>query len=433
MTRPARPTDSRRAPRTGPRRSRGPVAALVVLGLLATTAATVPSSGATFSSRTVSPGSGVTAAADWVAPTVAVTDPGSPLRGTVPLAATATDSGAGVRTVLVQVAPNAGDGASYATVCTRTAAPYSCSWATTGLADGSYKVRATATDKADNAATSAVVSARVVDNTAPTATLNDPGATLAAGDVALSATAADATSGVAKVTFQRAAAGTTTWTDACTATSAPYGCTWTAAAGSYDLRAVVVDRAGNAVTTGTLRRQVVDPHPFGVRPLHTVNAGTPGRIDPGDRLVLTYSEPLALDSIVPGWSAGRSPQFAVRVRTPSLLSGSGNDTLDFVGSDGITTARLGSIGLGDNGYARPASGGLLLSGTLRAAATAVATTNTDGTFTVTVTFGALSGTAPTTQGAVNTMVWTPSAGVTDLTGQAGLTGAVTQSPGAVNF
>lgn len=433
MTRSAHPTDSARAPRTGTRHSRGPVAALVVLGLLATTAATIPSSGADFSARTVSPGSGVTAAADWVAPTVAAQDPGSPLRGTVPLAATATDSGAGVRSVQVQVAPNAGDGASYATVCTTTAAPYSCSWATTGLADGAYKIRAIATDKADNAATSAVVSNRVVDNTAPTATLNDPGATLHAGDVALSATAADATSGVAKVTFQRAVAGTTTWADVCAATSAPYGCTWSATAGTYDLRAVVVDRAGNTATTGTLRRQVIDPQPFGVRPLHTINAGTPGRIDQGDRLVLTYSEPLALDSVVPGWSTGRSPQFAVRVRTPSLLAGSGNDTLDFVGSDGTTTARLGSIDLGDNGYARPSSGGILVSGTLRATATAVATTNADGTFTITITLGALSGTAATTLNVVNTMVWSPSSAVTDLTGQAGLTGTVTQSPGAVNF
>ncbi|WP_022927927.1 Ig-like domain-containing protein [Patulibacter americanus] len=432
MPRPVRPTDSARAPRTGTRRSRGPVAALVVLGLLATTAATVPSSGANFSARTVSPGSGVTAAADWVAPTVAVTDPGSPLRGTVPLAATATDSGAGVRTVQVQVAPNAGDGSSYATVCTTTTAPYSCSWATTGLADGAYKVRATATDKADNAATSAVVSNRVVDNTAPTATLQDPGTTLHAGDVALSATAADATSGVAKVTFQRAAAGTTTWTDVCAATSAPYGCTWSATAGTYDLRAVVVDRAGNTATTGTLRRQVVDPHPFGVRPLHTINAGTPGRIDQGDRLVLTYSEPLALDSIVPGWSTGRSPQFAVRVRTPAAISGGADDTLDFVGTDGSVTAALGSINLGDNGYARVALG-WLSAGTLRATATAVGTTNADGTFTVTITFGALSGTAPTTVSTTNTMVWTPSTSVRDLTGQSGLTTAVTQSPGAVNF
>lgn len=427
MTRPVRPTDSPRASRTGTRRSRGPVAALVVLGLLATTAATVPSSGADFSARTANAGSGVTAAADWVAPTVAVTDPGSPLRGTVALAATATDSGAGVRNVQVQVAPNAGDGASYTTVCAPTAAPYSCSWATAGLADGAYKIRAIATDKADNAATSAVVSNRVVDNTAPTATLNDPGATLSVGDVALSATAADATSGVAKVTFQRAAAGTTTFTDICTATSAPYGCTWAAAAGTYDLRAVVVDAAGNTTTTAALRRQVVADtvKPTGAG-LRTVNASgnTPGRLDTGDQLVLRYSEPMALGSILRGWTGGTSPAFTVTVGAGGWF-GSSNDALTFGASGTGPTPNIGTVGLGSGDW-------VTILDSLRFSATATAAV-VNGATEVTITLGAKSGSGNT--GAIGTvrLDWAPSAAATDLAGNTASTAVVTQPTAGVAF
>jgi hypothetical protein len=400
----------------------------VVLGLLATTAATtVPSSGADFSARTANDASAVTAAADWVAPAVAVADPGSPLRGTVALAATATDGGAGVRAVQVQVAPNAGDGASYVTLCTTTAAPYSCAWSTTGLADGAYKVRAIATDKADNAATSAVVSDRIVDNTAPAATLNDPGATLAAGDVALSATATDATSGVAKVTFQRAAAGTATWTDVCTATSSPYGCTWAAAAGSYDLRAVVVDAAGNTTTTAALRRQVVAdtvrPSAASIRTAG-VSGGTAGRLDPGDQLVLRYSEPMALGSVVKGWTGGTSPAFTVVVGAGGWF-GSSDDALTFAAAGSGPAPNLGTVGLGSGGW-------VTILDSLRFSATATAAT-VNGATEITITLGAKSGSGNTSAVGAVRLDWAASSAATDLAGNAATTTTVTQPAGTVAF
>lgn len=427
MPRFALPTDPSRAPRRAARRSRGPVAALVVLGLLATTAATVPSSGAAFSARTANAGSGISAAADWVAPAVAVTDPGSPLRGTVALAATATDAGSGVGGVQVQVAPNAGDGSSYTTVCTATAAPYSCSWATAGLADGAYKVRAIATDKASNAATSAVVSNRVVDNTAPAAALVDPGATLIVGDVALSATASDATSGVAKVTFQRAPAGATTWTDICTSTSSPYGCTWTATAGTYDLRAVVVDAAGNTTTTAALRRQVVADtvKPTGTS-LRTVNVsgGTTGRLDTGDQLVLRFSEPMLLSSIVRGWTGGTSPAFTVNVGAGGWF-GSSDDSLTFAAAGTGPTPNLGTVGLGSGDW-------VTILDSLRFSATATAAT-VNGATEVTVTLGAKSGSGNTSAVAAVRLDWAPSSAATDLAGNTAATTTVTQPTATVAF
>ena len=99
------------------------------------------------------------ATSDAVAPSgVTIADPGSPLRGTVTLSGTATDTGSGVASVRMQIAP-AGT-STWSTACTDTTAPYSCSVDTTSIADGLYDVRALATDVAGNTATSAVVANR---------------------------------------------------------------------------------------------------------------------------------------------------------------------------------------------------------------------------------------------------------------------------------
>ena len=62
---------------------------------------------------------------------------------------------------------------------------------TTGVTDGLYDLRVIVTDDAGNSTTSATVANRRVDNTAPSASLDDPGANLR-GTVTLSSTASDA-------------------------------------------------------------------------------------------------------------------------------------------------------------------------------------------------------------------------------------------------
>ena len=196
---------------------------------------------------------------DNTSPAVAPADPGSPLRGTISLQATASDAGAGVAAVRHQYRP--AGGATWADACTSTSSPFSCPFATTSLPDGSYDFRAVATDGAGNTATSATVTARQVDNTAPTGvSLADPGTPLQ-GAVSLSGTATDAGAGVASLQMQYAPAGTTTWSDACSATVAPFSCSWATTAvadGVYDLRAVATDRAGNAATSATVASRRVD-------------------------------------------------------------------------------------------------------------------------------------------------------------------------------
>jgi hypothetical protein len=118
---------------------------------------------------------------DNTAPTVSVADPGAFVRATITLTATAADAGSGLVSVVVQRAPT-GTG-TWTTVC----ASATCPLNTTTLADGGYDLRAIATDAAGNAATSATLVNRVVDNTAPAGVdvqaTNGPGGTAAKPEV----------------------------------------------------------------------------------------------------------------------------------------------------------------------------------------------------------------------------------------------------------
>jgi hypothetical protein len=91
-----------------------------------------------------------------------------------------------------------------------------------------------------------------VDNTAPGAAMNDPGAYLRA-TVPLTANAADAGSGVATVAFQRSPAGAGAWT----AVPASWDTTGVAD-GLYDLRVTVTDNAGNSAISAPVANRRVD-------------------------------------------------------------------------------------------------------------------------------------------------------------------------------
>lgn len=225
-----------------------PVRPLIALAALAAATAGATSSGATFTSTTANPGTLLEAAPDWVAPTVALSDPGTPLRGTVTLTATASDATTGVASVRIQ--RSAAGANAWTDVCVDTTAPYSCAWATASAGDGRHDLRAIATDLAGNTATSAVVADRLVDTTAPTAALTDPGNAIR-GTVTLTTTSTDAGSGIASVRYERAASGSTSWTTICTTAAAPHSCAFTTTSlpnGDYDLRITVTDAAGNAAT-----------------------------------------------------------------------------------------------------------------------------------------------------------------------------------------
>jgi Big-like domain-containing protein len=207
----------------------------------------VTASGADYTASSSSPANSFAAAGDFNTVAVALTDPGSPLHGTVSLAATGT-SDRGIDRVRFQSSP-AGAG-TWSDVCEATAAPYTCDFDTTGVADGSRDLRAVAVDQAGYQRTD-VVDARLIDNTAPTVGLPDPG--VLRGTVSPALDASDgAGSGVASVAVELRTGGGP-WQTVCSDSSAPFGCepfdTTQLADGLYEARATAVDGAGLSTTS----------------------------------------------------------------------------------------------------------------------------------------------------------------------------------------
>lgn len=241
---------------------------------------------------------------DNAAPSGSLSDPGPYFGGIRSLAFTASDAASGVASVAVQYAPAASG--SWSAACTATASPFtSCNWDTNVAGDGLYDLRAIVTDVAGNTYTTATVVNRRVDNVLPLTSLDDPGSPLS-GTVALNANATDTGgSGVRDVRIQRSAAGAGTWTDICTDTTFSYSCSWNTTSlpdALYDLRAVATDNADNAATSATVASRRVDNYVPSAVDVQTANGGaTPGVIEVGDTITLTYSEQIDPSSIIAGW------------------------------------------------------------------------------------------------------------------------------------
>jgi hypothetical protein len=251
---------------------------LILLTLAAMALAAVGSTGANFSALTGNAGNRYDAKADWLGPTVTMTDPGTPLNGTVPLGASASDAGSGVQSVTIERSPAGAN--TWTTVCVDSGSPYSCSLDTTAgpTPDGLYDFRARASDNAGNSATSSSVTNRQIDNSPPTGvTMNDPGTNLA-GTVSFSGSAVD-NSGVASFKFQYRVAGGGLWLDACNAGGQPYGCSFNTTGltdGLYDFRALATDAVNHTTPSPVHLSRRVD----NVAPTATMN-------DPGTNLSTT--------------------------------------------------------------------------------------------------------------------------------------------------
>jgi hypothetical protein len=345
---------------------------------------------------------------DNLAPTVTMTDPGTPLRGTRTFAATATDAHSGVAKVVIQSAT----GTTWTELCTVTSAPYSCSVDTGTLANGTYAFRAVATDVAGNTTTSAAVANRTVQNTVSTVTLTTPAARLR-GTVGLAATVT--TNGtVTSVAFQRSVAGAASWTPICADTVSPYTCSFATtgvADGTYDLRAVVTDSNGRTTASPVVTNRVVDNTAGRGIDVQTTNGGTAGRIDSGDTMVFTFSEQMDLSTIHSGWSAAASSGAA----TSGTVEVSTGDVVDLIRPFG---ADLGTTSLDSNFVGRTTA-----SATVTMSA---ATVSQDGVArtVVTLRFASSAGNQVSTPG---TMSWTPATTIRDLAGNATSAAAVTES------
>ncbi len=187
-------------------------------------------------------------ASDTTPPTVSITAPatGSTVSATVTLSATASDN-VGVVGVQFKL-----DGANLG--AEDTAGPYSISWNTTTVANGTHTLTVIARDAAGNQTTSAAVSVTVnngaSDTTPPTVSITAPatGSTVSAA-VTLSATASDNV-GVAGVQFKLDGANL-----GAEDTAGPYSMSWNTATvpnGTHTLTAVARDAAGNQTTSAAV-------------------------------------------------------------------------------------------------------------------------------------------------------------------------------------
>jgi adhesin/invasin len=192
---------------------------------------------------------------DTTAPGGTAGDPGSYLAGTVQLSYSPTS--ADIASVQFGFRPSGSSGAYAPIGAPVTSAPYNIDWLTTAVADGSYDIEVLVTDSAGNTS-SDLLSAKTVDNTAPSgAAMTAPLAgSDVAGTIALGATAADATSGVATVAFQIKATGDASFTTVDADTNgAPFTGTWNTIGkpdGPAEAQVVVTDRAGNTFTSATV-------------------------------------------------------------------------------------------------------------------------------------------------------------------------------------
>ena len=214
-------------------------------------------SGADFVATSTNPVNAFATAPVFNTVTASLSDPGTPLRGGVALAATAASDHPLV-SVRIQRSP-AGAG-TWTDECTDTAAPYTCSWDTTSVADGLYDLRATALDDHGYSQSSTTIADRRVDNTGPSTAMTDPGTPLT-GSQTMTATGTDAGSGVASVLIEYRASPSGGWTELCTVASGPYSCDWSTAGvadGLYDLRSTATDAAGNSTTSAVVGDRRVD-------------------------------------------------------------------------------------------------------------------------------------------------------------------------------
>jgi hypothetical protein len=139
-------------------------------------------------------------------------------------------------------------------VGTDSSSPYSASWNTGSVANGTHSITSKAYDAAGNSATSEAVSVTVsnssTDATPPSVAITRPSNgqwVLGASSVTITANATDNV-GVTKVQFY--ANGALIGTDSI----APFGMVWGVSGkrGAFALTAKAYDAAGNATTSGTV-------------------------------------------------------------------------------------------------------------------------------------------------------------------------------------
>lgn len=185
-------------------------------------------------------------------------------------------------------------------------------------------------------------------------------------------------------------------------------------AGLLGYSLTLTDVAGNSQTESGFSVTVDNTVPAAAD-IQTANGGAiAGRADIGDKITFTYSEEPDPNSILAGWS-GAATNVVVRLNQVTA-----NDTVTIYNSTNATLLPLGTINLGRTDYT---------TANRTFGATGTASTMELSGNQVFVTLGTQSG-AATTAAATGSMIWTPSATVTDPAGNATSTTTKTESGAA---
>jgi hypothetical protein len=235
------------------------------------------------------------------------------------------------------------------------------------------------------------------------------------GVVSLDGTATDPV-GVTNVTFEyRQGAGA--WQLICSDPTASYTCgtidTRVVPDGNYDVRMRATDSLGHTTISPTTVVFIDNTAPTAAG-VQSANGGTAAKIDAGDTVTFTWSEPMAPASILAGW-AGETQNIRVRVNDVGST-----DTLDLYNAAGTTRLNVMS----------PTQALRLQTDYVSATAYLNATMVMSGS-TVTVTIGTLiSGAVRTGVATPASMLWNPSTAATDPAGNPASGNLVTEPGGA---
>jgi chitinase len=257
---------------------------------------------------------------------------------------------------------------------------------------------------------------------APLVTLTTPANGSSTNDTTptLSGAAGNTTGDDTPVTVKIYSGTSATGTPVQTRTPNRTGATWTTtlitalAVGTYTAQATQTDTSGNTGTSAASTFIVDTTRPAAANIVATNKAGgTAGKIENGDTLTFTYSEPITAASVWTGWNGAST---AVNVRFTDSTTA---DTVT------VLTATTGTVKLGT-----VATYGNYVSATTTFASTMVR--SADGA-SIVVTLGTPAS-VPSSAVTARNMRWTPVIGITDLAGNTSTTAtAFTETDADIDF
>jgi large repetitive protein len=251
------------------------------------------------------------------------------------------------------------------------------------------------------------------DWVAPSVTLTAPadGSYTKSTSVTLSGAAGNASGDSTTVALEVYSGSSATGTPVLTRSVPRSAATWstivtTLGQGTYTARATQSDSGDNTGTTAERTFMIDTTAPTRVSIAAANGTGTPGRLDAGDTITFTYSEPMLPSSILSGWSGSSAATVKVRFfsGTTDAFAVLDSASAANVKPDAGTTAGGGvSLGIGGNYVTNTVN----LSATLTQSAD-------DKSFVVTLGSPDISSRIVTTANTARNMTWTPKTGPTDL-------------------